>query len=214
MIVIGLTGSIGMGKTTAANMLRGMGVPVHCSDDAVHELLAPKGGAVAAVARAFPDAYDDKTGGIDRRRLGAIVFGDAAKKAALEAILHPMVRDSQQKFLRTQGARGCKIAALDIPLLYETGAEKNLDYVMVVSAPALVQKQRVMARPGMTEEKFAAILKSQMPDVEKRRRADFVIPTGLGMAYTRSELEKVINKLRNKGPSLKNESNRFPPYNR
>ena len=213
MKVIGLTGSIGMGKTTAANMLRDMGIPVHCSDQAVHDLIAPGGAAVAIVAETFPDAYDRKSGGIDRKKLGAAVFGDNEKKEQLEAILHPMVQASQQKFLREQQARGCKIAVLDIPLLYETGAEKRLDYVMVVSAPALVQKQRVMARPGMTEEKFNAILKNQIPDEEKKQRADFVIPTGLGLAYTRAELQKVINKLR-KGPSIKNESNRFPPHNR
>jgi dephospho-CoA kinase len=211
MIILGLTGSIGMGKTTAAKMLRDIGVPVHCSDDAVHDALNKGGKAVSAVSQAFPAAYDKKSDSIDRKKLGKIVFEDDKKRAALEAILHPLVRESQDAFIKEQKKHGTSIVCLDIPLLYETGAEARTDYVMVVSAPKAVQKQRVLARPDMTEDKFEAILKTQLSDKEKRKRADFVIPTGVGMDHTRQHLTDTINKLKG-GPPKKYESNRFPTH--
>jgi dephospho-CoA kinase len=195
MIVLGLTGSVGMGKSTAAAMLRRLGVPVHDADTAVHRLLAPGGAAVDAVARAFPKvvAVD---GGIDRVKLGRRVFGDPAALERLERILHPLVRQSQERFLRDARARHLPIAVLDVPLLFETGGARRFDLVVVVSAPADVQRARVMARPGMTEERFQAILEKQMPDSEKRRRADVVVPTGLGRALTFRHLARLVQRLR------------------
>jgi dephospho-CoA kinase len=195
MIVLGLTGSVGMGKSTAAAMLRRLGVPVHDADTAVHRLLAPGGAAVDAVARAFPKvvAVD---GGIDRVKLGRRVFGDPAALERLERILHPLVRQSQERFLRDARARHLPIAVLDVPLLFETGGARRFDLVLVVSAPAEVQRARVMARPGMTEERFQAILEKQMPDSEKRRRADVVVPTGLGRAVTFRHLARLVQRLR------------------
>lgn len=196
MKIIGLTGSIGMGKSVATAMLRDMGIPVHCSDEAVHRLLGPKGGAVAIVEESFPGSLNKKDMSIDRRALGAQIFGDDEKRKKLESIMHPLVVDSQRKFLADQARLHTRLVVLDIPLLYETGAEARVDKVIVVSAPDFIQKQRVLSRPGMTSEKFAAILAAQMPDHEKRRRADFVIETGIGMAETRRELERVINLLK------------------
>jgi dephospho-CoA kinase len=195
MIVLGLTGSVGMGKSTAAAMLRRLGVPVHDADTAVHRLLAPGGAAVDAVARAFPKvvAVD---GGIDRVKLGRRVFGDPAALERLERILHPLVRQSQERFLRDARARHLPIAVLDVPLLFETRGARRFDLVVVVSAPADVQRARVMARPGMTEERFQAILEKQMPDSEKRRRADVVVPTGLGRAVTFRRLARLVQRLR------------------
>lgn len=198
MIVLGLTGSIGMGKSTAARMLRRMGVPVCDSDAIVHGLLARGGAAVAPIGATFPGVVRD--GAVDRQALGAAVFGNPAALARLEAIIHPRVRAAQRRFLRIQARRRAPVAVLDIPLLYETGAEKRVDAVMVVSAPAAVQRARVLARPGMTPEKFAAILARQMPDAEKRRRADFVIPSGLGKAYTARVLREIITKAKRLSP--------------
>lgn len=213
MIVIGLTGSIGMGKSTAANMLRDLGVPVHDSDAAVHELLGPNGTAVAAVAARFPQTYDKKSNAIDRKTMGAAVFGDDGERKALEAILHPLVQQAQADFIRAQGRMGIKMVALDIPLLFETGAEQRVDKVIVVSAPYEIQRQRVLARSGMTEEQFRKRLASQLPDSEKRRRADYVVETGIGLAHTRAELAKIVRELRGwKGP--KNDGNSFPAYGR
>ena len=178
MTIIGLTGSIGMGKTTAAQMLRSLGVPVHCSDSAVHELLSPKGAAEQAVLAAFPSLKAP----IDRKALGKIVFEDTEKRERLEAILHPLVQQAQQAFIAKHRGLGVRIVALDIPLLFETGAETRVDITMVVTAPAHIQAARVMARPGMTEERFAAILSRQMPDAEKRERANYIINSGLGRA--------------------------------
>lgn len=213
MIVIGLTGSIGMGKSTAANMLRDMGVPVHDSDAAVHELLAPGGAGVEAVAAMFPDCRDKDAGGIDRRKLGAAVFGDAGALRALESILHPLVREQQQSFIRAQQRAGAAMVALDIPLLFETGAEARCDYTIVVSAPAAIQRQRVLARPGMTEEAFEKRLAQQMSDADKRARADFVVQTGIGMAHTRQELAQVLRTIK-KQKGLNNDGHRFPSHDR
>jgi len=195
MIVLGLTGSLGMGKSTAAAMLRRLGVPVHDSDATVHRLMAPGGAAVAAVAKAFPDARR-KDGGIDRTALGRRVFADAKALARLERILHPLVRRSQERFLAAARARRVPLAVLDVPLLFETGGETRCDKVLVVSAPEAVQRARVMARPDMTERRFRAILAKQMPDAEKRRRADYVVPSGLGRALTYRTLRHIVRELR------------------
>ncbi|OWJ66272.1 dephospho-CoA kinase [Inquilinus limosus] len=186
MRILGLTGSIGMGKSTAAAMFRRDGIAVHDADAVVHDLMRRGGAAVPAVAKAFPEAVRD--GAVDRRALGALVFGRPEALRRLEAILHPLVRRRMRRFLQQAGRRGDDLVVLDIPLLFETGGERFCDAVAVVSAPRLIQRQRVLARPGMTKEKFAAILAAQMPDREKRRRADWVVPTGLGRRPTRLAL--------------------------
>lgn len=196
MKIIGLTGSIGMGKSVATAMLRDMGVPVHCSDEAVHTLLGLHGGGVEVVATAFPGTLNVDERSINRQALGALIFGNDEKRRKLESILHPLVINSQKRFLADLAQKEAALAVLDIPLLYETGAEKRVDRVIVVSAPAHVQKQRVMARPGMTEEKFAAILAAQMPDADKRKRADFIVETGNSMEETRQELARIITLLK------------------
>ena len=197
MIVLGLTGSIGMGKSTAAATLRRLGVPLFDADRAVHRLLAPGGGAVARVAAAFPGTGDE-AGGIDRRRLGARVFSDPAALARLEGILHPMVRAEEKRFVARARARRDPIVVLDVPLLFESGGAARVDYVLVVSAPLFLQRQRVLRRPGMTEARFRAILAQQMPDWEKRRRADFVVVTGLGRGLTLRRLQAVLRMLRDR----------------
>lgn len=198
MIIVGLTGSIGMGKSVSANILRDMGIPVHCSDEAVHDLLGPGGTAVEAVAEAFPGSLNKQSGSIDRKALGALVFGDDEKRKILEGLIHPRVVVSQQKFIAENARLHVPLVVLDIPLLFETGAESRVDYTIVVSAPPFIQRRRVLARPGMTEEKFQAILARQLPDGEKRRRAHFVVETGIGLAQTRRDLEKIIKTLREK----------------
>lgn len=203
MIVIGLTGSIGMGKSTAAAMLQRLGVPVHDADAAVHDLLQPGSAAMPALRAAFPffrypQLYGRKTKKgrpINREKLGALVFRHAQHKKALEKILHPLVRRSQNDFIKKNKAMGIKIIALDIPLLFETGGERRVDYTLVVTAPAAIQRKRVLARRGMTAEKFEAILAQQMPDAEKRARADFVVKTGLGRADTMRQLKAVLQKI-------------------
>lgn len=199
MIVLGLTGSIGMGKSTAANMLRDMGLPVHCSDEAVRAATKTGGSAFKAVAESFPEAYDKKENRIDRALLADIVFQDEEKRRALEDILHPVAVNSQKKFLRTQALARADIVVLDIPLLYETGADTRVDYVIVLTAPLFIQRQRVLSRAGMNEERFASVLETQMTDAEKCARADFVVQTGNGMAYTRKELAAIIGYLRKPG---------------
>ncbi|MDR6293688.1 dephospho-CoA kinase [Inquilinus ginsengisoli] len=189
MRILGLTGSIGMGKSTAAAMFRRDGIAVHDADAVVHDLLRRGGAAVPAVEAAFPGVVRD--GAVDRRALGAQVFGDPAALRRLEAILHPLVRRRLRRFLRQAGRRGDALVVLDIPLLFETGGERFCDGVAVVSAPRLLQRQRVLARPGMTTEKFAAILAAQMPDRDKQRRADWVVPTGLGRRASRLALRAV-----------------------
>lgn len=176
MVILGLTGSIGMGKSTAAETFRLLGVPVHDSDATVHRLLGRDGQAVAAVEAAFPGVRRGNE--IDRQRLAKRVFGDAAALAQLESILHPRVRRATLEFLKRQCRARRPIVVLDIPLLFETGGERLCDAVVVVSAPASVQAARVLKRPGMTRTRFEAILATQMPDREKRRRADFVVQTG------------------------------------
>ena len=194
MIVIGLTGSIGMGKTNAAAALRRLGVPVHDADAAVHRLLGPGGRAVARVAALFPETLAGDR--IDRKKLGDSVFQDTKALRRLEGILHPLVRQSSGNFLNAARARREKLVVLDIPLLFETGVDQTVDAVIVVTAPAFVQRQRVLARKGMTPEKFAAILARQVPDAEKRRRADFVVTTGSTRAATLRQLRHAIALLR------------------
>jgi dephospho-CoA kinase len=193
VIVIGLTGSIGMGKSTVAKMFAEEGAPAFNSDAAVHDLYAPGGAAVAPVEAVFPGVTRD--GGIDRTALSAQVVGNSEAIERLEKIVHPLVRQAQANFLATHRAAGKTIVVLDIPLLFEsTGAEK-VDKVVVVSAPADVQRARVLARPGMTEEKFEALLARQTPDAEKRARADFVIDTGGSFEATRAQVRAVLDAL-------------------
>lgn len=201
MIVLGLTGSVGMGKSTAAAMLRRLGVAVHDSDGVVHRLLAPKGAAVAPVMAAFPGVARGD-GGIDRAALGARVFGDPAGLRRLERILHPLVRWSQQRFLARARARRLRLVVLDIPLLFETGGGRRCDKIIVVSAPAFLQRARVLARPGMSEARFGAILAQQMADAEKRKRADYVLPSGLGRAVTFRRLKRILRELQSAEPCL------------
>jgi dephospho-CoA kinase len=177
MVVLGLTGSIGMGKSTAADRLRRLGVPVHDADAEIHRLLHEDRLVIATIGAAFPGVIRD--GRVDRAKLGRRVFGDAAALARLESILHPRVRQVADRFLRRASAERRPVVALDIPLLFETGGERRCDAVIVVSAPTFVQAARVLQRPGMTAQRLAAILARQMPDAVKQRKADFVVPTGL-----------------------------------
>ncbi len=193
MIVVGLTGSIGMGKSNAAHVLRRLGVPVHDADGAVHALMGPGGRAVRKVAEIFPQALAGNR--IDRKVLGDLVFGDTPALRRLEGILHPLVRRSSRAFLAAARRRRARIAVLDIPLLYESGGERSVDAVIVVSAPRQIQRQRVMARPGMTEDKFRAILARQVPDAEKRRRADYVVLTGGHRGETFRQLKRIVGEL-------------------
>ncbi|GIX16103.1 MAG: dephospho-CoA kinase [Rhodothalassiaceae bacterium] len=182
MKVLGLTGSIAMGKSEAGRMLRRLGVPVFESDRAVHGLLRHDPEVRRAIAARHPDCV--REGRIDRGRLGARVFGDPAERRWLECLLHPRVRAASRAFLRRQRARRRPLAVLDIPLLFETGGESRVDWIAVVTAPAFVQRRRALARAQMTPEKLAAILARQTPDRDKRRRADLVWHTGLGKRWT------------------------------
>ncbi len=194
MMILGLTGSIAMGKSTAARMFRWLGVPVFDADACVHALLARGGDAVGAVGAAFPGVVVD--GRVDRVALGARVFGDAAALERLEAILHPRVIAARTGFVRRQARADRSLVVIDIPLLFETGADRACDVVAVVSAPARVQLQRLLARPGVDVERAQAILARQMPDTEKRRRADHVIPTGLGKGYTFDVIRRIVRQCR------------------
>ena len=194
MKVIGLTGSIGMGKTTVAQLFRRHGVPVYDADRAVHGLSARGGRAVPAIARVFPGVAID--GAVDRKKLGALVFGDDEALKRLEAILHPLVAEQRQAFLRRMRARRKAAVVLDIPLLFETGNDALADLIVVVSAPAFLQTARVMKRPGMSAEKLAGILSHQMPDGEKRRRADLVVRTGGGKRAALRQIDRLLIKLK------------------
>jgi dephospho-CoA kinase len=194
MMIVGLTGSIGMGKSTAAKMLRQMGVPVYDADANVHALQARGGAALPAIEAAFPGVVKD--GVLDRQALGQRVFGNKEALRKLEAIVHPLVGQRQRAFLKRAARRGEKLVVLDIPLLFEGAGERRVDATLVVSAPAFLQRHRVMARPGMSAERFLGILRQQVPDAQKRRQATIVIPTGLGLAPTRLALEKAIAKLK------------------
>ncbi len=194
MITVGLTGSIGMGKSTVTRMFAEEGAAVWNADDAVHRLYAKGGAGALAVASRFPEAIVD--GAVDRDRLSKLVLNDAAALSDLEAIVHPLVSADRARFLDEAAREGVDIAVLDIPLLFEKGYEKFFDAVIVVSAPADVQKARVMARPGMTEKKFRSILMKQTPDSEKRRRADYVIDTSVSLEETRRAVRAVARALK------------------
>lgn len=194
MLILGLTGSIGMGKSTTAAMFEAEGVPVYDSDAAVHALYAAGGAAVAPVEAAFPGVLTD--GAIDRAKLSAKVVGNSEAMAKLEAIVHPLVGADRIGFFQKAQAEGRDIVVLDVPLLFETGGEKSVHKVVVVSAPPEVQRARVLARPEMTPEKFEAILARQLPDAEKRARADFVIDTGQGVEHARQQVRDLLTLLR------------------
>jgi dephospho-CoA kinase len=188
MVVIGLTGSLGMGKSTTARFFAEAGVPVHDADAAVHRLYA--GEAVPLVEAAFPGVSD--AGVIDRERLSRCVVGNPEAIKRLEAIIHPLVRREEVRFLAEAERAAAPVAVLDIPLLFETGAERRVDAVVVVTAPASTQRDRALARPGMTEEKLHALLAKQMPDAEKRRRADFVVDTSQGFDSARRQVHAIL----------------------
>lgn len=194
MIILGLTGSIGMGKTTAANMFADNGVPVYSADDAVHQLYS--GRAAPLIEAAFPGTVVDGT--VDRTKLSSAVLGKPEALKKLESIIHPLVHEEEAAFLARARADGADIALIDIPLLFETGGQNRVDKVAVVSAPADIQRERVLSRAGMTEAKFEAILARQMPDAEKRARADFVIDSSGDFEETRAQIKAIIAELRGK----------------
>jgi dephospho-CoA kinase len=189
---VGLTGSIGMGKSTTAQMFRDEGIAVLDSDQIVHDLY--RGAAVAPIAAAFPDVVVD--GVVDRSALGAYVLGDPAAMKKLEAIVHPLVWAARDAFIQQRQAQGDWIVVYDVPLLFETGADKSVDAIVVVTAPPELQKQRVLMRPGMTQEKFEAIAGKQTPDTEKRARADFIVETGEGLDAARAQVRHILKTLR------------------
>jgi dephospho-CoA kinase len=192
MVILGLTGSIAMGKTTAAEMFSRLGVPVYDADRAVHRLLSKGGAAVGPVEAGFPGVTRD--GGVDREALARRVFGDTPGLRRLEAILHPLVAREKMRFLRLAAKHRSRMVILDIPLLFETGGQVECDAVAVVTAPAFVQERRLLERPGMNRQRIAAIRGRQMSDARKRRLADFVIPTGLGRAVTMRAIKCVVEE--------------------
>jgi len=194
--ILGLTGSIGMGKSAVALMLRELGVPVFDADATVHRLQGPNGALLPAIEAAFPGTTGPH--GVDRPALGAQVFGNPEALARLEVIVHPAVADERATFMLEHA--GEAIVVFDIPLLFEKGHGAGLDAVVVVSAPVEMQRTRVLARPGMTPEKFAQILALQVPDAEKRARADYVIDTGVTLAETREQVSALVAALRQKNP--------------
>lgn len=191
MIRLGLTGSIGMGKSTTAQMFLEAGIPVHDSDAAVHELY--RGAAAPLIEAAFAGTVFD--GIVDRAALSKQVIGDSAALTRLEAIIHPLVADHEQRFVDAHAASGAPLIVLDIPLLFEVGGTDRVDQILVVTAPPDTQRERVLARQGMTEEKYLGLLTRQMPDLEKRRRADFIIDTSLGMDCARAKVDNLITAL-------------------
>ncbi|MBP0466290.1 dephospho-CoA kinase [Roseomonas sp. PWR1] len=194
MIVIGLTGGIGMGKSTASATFRRLGVPVFDADAAVHRLQGRRGRAVAPIGAAFPGSVRD--GQVDREALRAAVLGQPDALTRLERIVHPLVRDEERRFLATARRAARRMVVLDVPLLLETGGQKRVDRVVIVSAPDAVQRARVLRRRGMTEERLAAIRARQMPDAEKRRHADAVIPTGLSRFFAQAAIRRLVRRLR------------------
>jgi dephospho-CoA kinase len=191
MFVLGLTGSLGMGKSTTAKFFAEEGVPVHDADAAVHRLY--EGEAVPLIEAAFPGTTD--AGKVDRDKLAKRVLGDAEAIKKLEKIVHPLVRADEQRFLAEAAAKGAKVAVLDIPLLFETGGDERCDAVVVVSAPAAMQRKRAFERPGMSEEKLQAILAKQMPDAEKRARADFIVDSGQGFEHARAQVRDILARV-------------------
>ena len=195
MIVLGLTGSIGMGKSTAAEIMRRLNVPVSDADAIVHNLIGPGGQAVSAIEKRFPGSTIGSS--VDRTALGTRVFNDPDALTALESILHPLVEAARDRFLEQSRRYRRRVVALDIPLLFEIEADKYCDATIVVSAPEFVQELRVLKRPGMTKEKFKNIKKQQMSDLEKRRRATFVVPTGSGRRTTLQALTRIVRLSKN-----------------
>lgn len=192
MFILGLTGSIGMGKTATAKMFADEGVPVQDADAAVHALY--EGKATAPIEAAFPGTTAN--GKVDRVKLGAMVIGKPEAMARLEKIVHPLVAQERDEFLSGAEKSGADVVILDIPLLFETGSDRNCDAVVVVSAPAEMQRERVLARPGMTEERFGAILAKQMPDADKRSRADFIVDTSRGFDAARDQVREILAQVR------------------
>jgi len=190
MIVLGLTGSIGMGKSTTTAMFADRGALIWNADEAVHRLYAPGGAAVAPIGEVFPGVVAD--GAVDRTRLAEALGRDDQAFRRLEAIVHPLVLKGRLEDLAAAEARGVRLAVLDIPLLFETGGDAAVDAVVVVTASAAVQAERVLARPGMTRDRFEAILARQLPDAEKRRRADFVVDTGEGLESARARVDEIV----------------------
>jgi dephospho-CoA kinase len=194
MVILGLTGSIAMGKTTAAEMFSRLGVPVYDADRTVHRLLATGGKAVDPIEALFPGVSRD--GAVDRETLASRVFGDDEALRRLEAVVHPLVAREKKHFLRRAARQGWQTVVLDIPLLFETSSQMAFDAVAVVTAPAFVQEQRLLKRPGMDRKRIAVIRGRQMSDVQKRRLADFIIPTGLGRAVTMHTIKCVVEEVR------------------
>jgi dephospho-CoA kinase len=197
VIVVALTGSVGMGKSSTAGMFAEAGVPVYDADEEVRRLYAPGGAAVAKVEAEFPGVV--VKGAVDRGRLGERVLGDPAALAKLNSIVHPLMGEARAEFFRRAKGAKAPIVVLDIPLLFETGGERNADKVVVVSAPAEMQRKRVLGRPGMTGAKFAALLAAQVPDAEKRARADFVIDTSQDFDHARRQVKAILDALRGGG---------------
>ena len=195
MIRLGLTGSIGMGKSTVAKMFTELGIPVFDADAVVHRLQGPGGRLVAAIERHFPDTTGPE--GVNRTALAEAVFGKPAALRHLESLVHPAVGEERARFLEAH--RDAPLIVFDVPLLFETGGDKGVDRIAVVSASAEQQRARVLARPGMTVERFEAILAKQLPDAEKRARADFVIPTGGSIAETRAAVAELVTCLKHAG---------------
>ena len=193
MKIIGLTGSIGMGKSTTARMFADLGCPVFDADAAVHELYAKGGRAVPLIRAVFPDAVTD--GAVNRKRLGDHMRADPLNLKVLESFVHPWVGDMRAKFLEQAKADGAKAVVFDVPLLFETGGDAKVDAAIVTTAPAAVQRERVMARPGMTKALFNLILSKQMPDAEKRRRADYIVETDKGVDAARSQVSDILVKI-------------------
>jgi len=192
--IVGLTGSIGMGKSETAKLFARLGIPVHDADAAVHALYEKGGAAVAPIEQAFSGAVKD--GRVDRAALTALLGGDPQAFRRLEAIVHPLVRESERSFLQAASERGDELVVLDIPLLLETGGDARVDTLVVVSSKPDIQRARVLARPGMTPEKLDAILARQLPDVDKRAKADFVIETEQGLAQAFQDVKRVVAALR------------------
>ncbi|MGB2016521.1 MAG: dephospho-CoA kinase [Candidatus Puniceispirillum sp.] len=195
MIIIRLTGMIASGKTTVSDMFTARSIPVHNADQVVHRLLGAAGAAVAKILDVFGADVGNHETGIDRGKLGALVFADDDAREKLEAILHPMVSDDRDKFLQTHRQAGTPCVVLDIPLLFETGGDEICDYVIVTNAPADVIRQRALSRAGMTAEKLAGILQNQMPAADKIARADIVLDTDLPIANTKSQLDAWLESL-------------------
>jgi dephospho-CoA kinase len=194
MLIVGLTGSLAMGKSETARMFAELGSPLFDADAEVHRLYAAGGAAVAPVAEAFPEALVD--GAIDRARLSALLLADPARLPQLEAIVHPLVRAAESRFLDAARQAGEPFVILDIPLLFETGRDSAMDRIVVVSTSPEIQRRRALARPGMTEEKLARLLSRQTPDADKRARADFIVETGAGLDDAFDQVQRIVSRLR------------------